>query len=230
MKKQARKWMDRHVNDPFVKRAKIQAFRSRAAFKLKEIDEKHQLLKQGMKVIDFGASPGGWSQVIAEAVKSKKGSETVVAVDLIEMLDIEGVKFIHGDIESEEVQDKVSKALNHERADMVCSDAVPDFVGDRFIDHMKATYLNSMVLQFCNKHLRPGGTLLMKIIQGPAESELVKSTLKTFQKSIRVKPMASRSESAEIYLLCTNFGQSEDPEAIKMREIQKNLQRLGKAA
>ena len=103
-KKQARQWMDRHINDEFVKKAKIQAYRSRAAFKLMEIDDKHKLLKKGTKVIDVGAAPGGWSQVVAERTQSRGGGqETVVAVDLLEMIDVGGVKFIQGDIESEEV-------------------------------------------------------------------------------------------------------------------------------
>jgi len=163
-KRQAREWMDRHVNDEFVKKAKIMSYRSRAAFKLMEIDDKHKLLKPGMKVVDVGAAPGGWSQIIADRVKSRPGAEAVVGVDLIQSLPMDGVTFIQGDIEAEDVQEAVSKALGYEKADLVCSDAVPDFIGDRFVDHMKAVYLNNMVIQFCEKTLRPGGTLLMKII------------------------------------------------------------------
>ena len=156
--------MDRHVNDEYVKKARIQSYRSRAAFKLMEIDDKHSLLRKNTRVIDVGAAPGGWSQVIAERVKSLKGMETVVAVDLLAMLPQDGVKTIQGDIEKDETQEAVSKALNIEKADLVCSDAVPDFVGDRFLDHMKAVYLNKMIIQFCEKTLKPGGNLLMKII------------------------------------------------------------------
>ena len=168
-----------------------------------------------MRVIDFGAAPGGWSQVIADCVQSKKGSETVVAVDLLEMVPVDGVHFIQGDIESEEVQEKVSKAMDREMADVVLSDAVPDFVGERFVDHMKATYLNGLILRICTRHLKPGGTLLMKIIQGPAESELFSACNRGFQKTLRIKPNASRNESAEIYFLCLNHGASEDPVAVR---------------
>jgi len=107
-----------------------------------EIDDKHSLLRKNMRVIDVGAAPGGWSQIIAERVKSVRGMETVVAVDLLHILPQEGVKMITGNIEHDETHEAVSKALNYEKADLVCSDAVPDFIGDRFIDHMKAVYLN----------------------------------------------------------------------------------------
>ena len=218
--------MDRHVNDEYVKKAKVQSYRSRAAFKLLEINDKHNLLKGGMRVIDVGAAPGGWSQVIASKVKSKKGMETVVAVDLLQMLGCDGVKFIQGDIESEDTQEAISKAFNYEKADLVCSDAVPDFIGDRFIDHMKACFLNNLIVQFCEKTLKPGGTLLMKIIQGPSEQELHDQTLKFFRKTIRVKPSASRQQSAEIYYLCLDYDNSLDEAVIRTKKFQKRLQKV----
>lgn len=125
-----------------------------------------------MYVIDVGAAPGGWSQVIAERTGSTKGKETVISVDLLEMAPIDGVHFIQGDIEDENVQEKISKKLDYNLADFVCSDAVPDFVGTRFVDHMKAVYLNNLIVDFCDKTLKPGGNLLMKIIMGPAEERL----------------------------------------------------------
>ena len=169
MTRQSREWMDRHINDEYVKKAKIQAYRSRAAFKLMEIDDKHSLLKKNMRVIDVGAAPGGWSQVIAERTHSNKGTESVVAVDLLKMLDQNGVLTVQGDIEEAETQEAVSKLLKFEKADLICSDAVPDFIGDRFVDHMKAVYLNKLIITFCEKMLKPSGNLLMKIIQGPSE-------------------------------------------------------------
>lgn len=156
--------MDRHVNDEYVKKAKLQAYRSRASFKLIEIDDKLKFLKPGIRVIDVGAAPGGWSQVIADKVDSKKDKECVVAVDLLAMAPIDGVHFVQGNIEDESVQEKISQKLSYEKADLICSDAVPDFVGDRFIDHMQAVYLNKTILKFCGFTLREGGTLLMKII------------------------------------------------------------------
>jgi 23S rRNA (uridine2552-2'-O)-methyltransferase len=148
-KKQERDWMDRHVSDEYVKKAKLMAYRSRASFKLMEIDDKVKLLRKGMRVIDVGAAPGGWSQVIAERVESKTGKESVVAVDLLSMLPVDGVHFVQGNIEHEDVQEKISEKLGFEKADMVCSDAVPDFVGDRFVDHMNAVYLNKAILTLC---------------------------------------------------------------------------------
>ena len=114
-----------------------------------EIDEKFNLMQKGMKVIDVGAAPGGWAQVIADRVQSKKGFETVVAVDLLKMQATDGVKFVQGDIETDSVQEAVSKAFDFDKADLVCSDAVPDFIGDRFIDHMRSVYLNKMIVEFC---------------------------------------------------------------------------------
>lgn len=105
---------------------------------------------------------------------------------------MEGVTFIQGDIEEEETQEKVSEALDFEKADFVCSDAVPDFMGDRFVDHMNAVYLNALIINFCENTLRQGGNLLMKIIQGPSEQELHDKTLRHFRKTIRIKPSASR--------------------------------------
>jgi 23S rRNA (uridine2552-2'-O)-methyltransferase len=114
--------------------------------------------------------------------------ETVVAVDLLEMIGMEGVHFIQGDIEEEKTQEKISKAHGYEKADLVVSDAVPDFIGDRFVDHMKAVYLNGLIIKFCEKTLKPGGNLLMKIIQGPSEQDLHDKTLQHFRKTVRVKP------------------------------------------
>ena len=129
--------------------------------------------------MDVGAAPGGWSQIIAEKVESKIGKETVVAVDLLQMdnvnfqyekaFQIDGVKFVQGDIEKDEIQEKLSELMDFNKADLVCSDAAPEFVGERFIDHMRAIQLNYMVMGFCKKNLRKGGSLLMKIMQGPAE-------------------------------------------------------------
>ena len=159
--------MDRHVNDEFVKKARIMRYRSRATFKLIEIDDKHNILKAGMKVVDVGAAPGGWSQIIADRVSSMKGQETVVAVDLLKMQPYDGVTVIQGDIGNEKTQELISKSLNFEKADVVCCDAVPDFVGDRFTDHGMSVKLNEAVLESCSMLLREGGTLLMKIIEGP---------------------------------------------------------------
>lgn len=162
----------RHIKDPYVKQAKLQKYRSRSAFKLIEIDNQYQLLKPGMTVVDVGAAPGGWSQIIADRVGSTDARPTVIAVDLLEMAKLEGVSTVQGNINEEATQEKVSERMQYEKADLVCSDAVPDFIGDRFVDHVRSSVLNKEIVTFCSVALRPGGTLLMKIIQGPGEKEL----------------------------------------------------------
>lgn len=161
--------MQRHVSDEYVKKAKMQKYRSRAAFKLIELNERFNLFKPGMRVIDVGSTPGGWCQVIADRVDSPSRKPTVVGADLIKMQPVEGVGFVQGDITKNEIQEKISEMLDFQKAHVVTSDAVPDFMGDRFVDHMKAVRLNEEVIQFCRKNLMPGGNLLMKIIRGPAE-------------------------------------------------------------
>ncbi|CDW91622.1 23s rrna methyltransferase [Stylonychia lemnae] len=238
LKGSAKKWMDRHVNDQYVKQANLLSYRSRAAFKLLEMDKKYQLFRKGMKVVDVGAAPGGWSQIIASRVDSKPGQETVVAVDLIEMdsviislkvislKQIKGVLFVHGDIQKDEIQEKISEKLDFEKADVVCSDAVPDLVGERFVDHMKAIYLNQLVVNFCESNLKKGGTLLMKTLQGPSEQDFFDKTKYYFDNLSRVKPSASRSESKEIYFLGKGFEESKDP---KMQEVYKLKKKLESA-
>ena len=222
-KKQERIWMDRHVNDEYVKKARMQAYRSRASFKLLEIDDKQKIFRKGMRVIDVGAAPGGWSQVIAERVNSVAGAESVVAVDLLEMMPVDGVHFVQGNIEDEDVQEKISEKLGFEKADVICSDAVPDFVGDRFVDHMNAVYLNKEVLKLCSLQLRDGGSLIMKIISGPGEEKLHKYALDGFEKVHRIKPNASRQESKEIYFYCTNFGGTLSEQMKQMTETFEKL-------
>ena len=121
------------------------------------------------------------------------------------------MRFVQGDVQKEKIHERISKYLNYEKADIIVSDAVPDFIGNKFIELMKAVELNRMVVSICDQMLRPGGNLLMKIIMGPAEEQLTKEILMQFQSYQRVKPAASRQESAEIYLLCKNYDFSEDP-------------------
>lgn len=170
-----------------------------------------------MKVVDVGAAPGGWSQIIAEKVDSLDEKPTVVAVDLLEMAQLPGVCTVQGNISEEVTQEKVSELLQYGKADLVCSDAVPDFIGDRFVDHMRASLLNKEIVEFCTMALRPGGTLLMKIIQGPGDKELTELCTTWFKSVQKVKPQASRNESAETYVLCKGYDQSENAVAIQAR-------------
>mmetsp|Transcript_17813 Transcript_17813/g.27566 ORF Transcript_17813/g.27566 Transcript_17813/m.27566 type:complete len:125 (-) Transcript_17813:1047-1421(-) len=123
----------------------------------------------------------------------------------MEMAPIDGVKFIQGDITEDKIQDSIGKALDFFKADLVCSDAVPEFIGERFVDHIRAIHLNNVVIKFCDSTLRPGGDLLMKIIKGPAEKELMEGLDMRFKHLQQVKPAASRSQSSETYMLCRGF-------------------------
>jgi 23S rRNA U2552 (ribose-2'-O)-methylase RlmE/FtsJ len=152
--------------------------------------------------------------------------ETVVGVDLLKTPAIEGVKLIQGNITSAETKEKVLAFLKHEKADLVVSDAVPDFIGNKFIDHMQAVNLNRVVLQYCEQALRPGGNLLMKIIMGPNEEQLNNEALMLFESVQRVKPAASRQESAEIYFLCKNYDFSLNETAIKMKQLRQQVSSL----
>ena len=145
----------------------------------------------------------------------------MVAVDLLEMVPIPGVKIVQGNISDDGTREKVSEMLDYNKADLICSDAVPDFMGDRFIDHMRTTRLNKDIVEFCHVSLKPGGSLLMKIIQGPAEKELTEFTNLNFKKLQKVKPSASRNESAETYYLCQGFDQSTDSTAVRARKIRQ---------
>ena len=140
--------MQRHVNDHFVKMAKLQFYRTRASYKLLEIDVRYNLLKYGMKAIDIGAAPGGWSQVLAEKLNKEEGENNVIAVDLLKIEPLQGVKFIHGDVKEDNIIEKISNELDYQKADIILSDAVPEFVGEKFVDHINACDLNYVVLNW----------------------------------------------------------------------------------
>lgn len=158
-----------------------------------------------MWVIDVGCSPGGWCQVLAKLVDSEQNKETVVGIDLLHMEPIRGVKFLQGDIRDESTQEKLSKLLDYQKADVITSDAVPDFIGDKFIDHLEANSLNMDVVWFCKIGLRVGGNAVIKIIQGPETDEVVDEVTNLFNSVQKIKPSASRSESAETYLLLRGY-------------------------
>lgn len=146
-----------------------------------------------MRVLDLGAAPGGWSQILAEKVESREGAESVFALDILEMNPLRGVKFVQGDLFSEKTPDKVMQALDYEKVDLVVSDAAPEFVGDRTRDHMQAIDMNKAVIEICEHALKPGGSLLMKIFVGIGE-KLVYDDLKMYFKDTkRIKPQASRA-------------------------------------
>jgi 23S rRNA (uridine2552-2'-O)-methyltransferase len=197
-------WLERQLNDPYVARAKREGFRGRAAFKLIEIDDKHHLLKPGTRVIDLGAAPGGWSQVAARRVGSAQGKGKVVAVDRLELAPIAGVGFIQRDFLDAGVDDEI-KALLGGAADVVLSDMAANATGHRATDHLRIMALADAAADFAREVLAPGGAFLCKVLQGGTEASLLATLKRDFSQVKHVKPAASRSDSAELYLLATGF-------------------------
>ena len=197
-KKMHSSWMQRHVTDVYVKKARQEGYRSRAAFKLLDIDKRDSLLRPGMTVVDLGAAPGGWSQVAAELV-GPKGA--VIALDILEMDSLPGVEFIHGDFREDDVLAKLLQVLNGRGVDLVISDMAPNISGMRVIDQPRSMYLAELALDFARKVLKPGGDFLTKIFEGNSTAEYRKELQANFDKLLTRKPDSSRSESREIYLL-----------------------------
>jgi len=199
----SQQWLARQLNDPYVARAKREGLRSRAAFKLSEIDDKHHFLKTGARVVDLGAAPGGWSQVSAKRVGAKG---RVVAIDVLEMAAVPGVEFLQFDFLDARAPEKL-KALLGGPADVVLSDMAANATGHRPTDHLKIMALVEAAAQFAREVLRPGGAFLSKVIQGGTEKELLAALKRDFETVKHVKPAASRSDSAELYVLATGFRQ-----------------------
>jgi 23S rRNA (uridine2552-2'-O)-methyltransferase len=194
-------WLERQLNDPYVARAKREGFRSRAAYKLIEIDDKARLLKKGMRVIDLGAAPGGWSQV---AVRRVGAQGRVVAIDVLPMDAIAGVDFAQLDFLGYGAPEKL-QALLGGPADVVLSDMAANATGHAKTDHLKIMGLVEAAADFAREVLAPGGTFLAKVLQGGTEAALLTALKRDFKSVKHVKPAASRSDSAELYLLATGF-------------------------
>jgi 23S rRNA (uridine2552-2'-O)-methyltransferase len=198
-------WLERQLNDPYVARAKREGLRSRAAYKLIEIDDKHRLLKPRAKVVDLGAAPGGWSQVAAKRVGAAEGSGgRVVAIDILDMPAMPGVDFLHLDFLDAQAPERL-KALLGGPADVVLSDMAANAVGHRKTDHLRIMALAETAAEFASEVLAPGGTFVCKVFQGGTEAELLAQLKRDFATVKHVKPAASRSDSAELYLLATGF-------------------------
>ena len=199
------RWLTRQLNDPYVEEAKRRGYRSRAAFKFSEIDEKYHLLKPGMSVVDLGAAPGGWSQVAAQRIKVMTGKGTVIAVDVVEMEPIWGVTALKLDLTDPDAAERIDDALNGKKADLVMSDMHAPATGHKQTDHLRIMGLVEAALDVAEDVLAPGGTFLAKVLQGGAGKELVARLNSSFAKVRHVKPKASRTESAEMYVLATGF-------------------------
>ena len=170
-KKSSKMWMHEHVNDAYVHRAKLLKYRSRAAFKLLEIHQRYNILKEGYKVIDLGSAPGSWTQVVVDYVKSSKDDPTVLAVDKVQMSPVPGSEFILGDVTNEETRLEIGEFFDMQLVDVILSDIAPNFEGDKDCDHMAIAMLNHMAFRLCFNNLKIGGTVLMKTLQGSFEGQ-----------------------------------------------------------
>jgi 23S rRNA (uridine2552-2'-O)-methyltransferase len=197
-------WLERQLNDPYVARAKREGRRSRAAYKLIEMDERYHLLKPGQRIVDLGAAPGGWSQIAAEKVKAKEGRGKVVGIDLLDMEPLQGVDFAVKDFNDEDAPDFV-KAMLGGRADGVMSDMAANATGHKQTDHLKIVALAELAADFACEVLDQGGFFVAKVLQGGTEGGLLARLKRDFAIVRHVKPAASRTGSAELYVLATGF-------------------------
>jgi 23S rRNA (uridine2552-2'-O)-methyltransferase len=196
--KTSKQWMREHINDPFVQQAQKDGYRSRAAYKLLEIDERDHLIKAGMVVVDLGATPGGWSQVAANKVGDKG---KVIALDLLPLLPLPRVEFIQGDFREDSVLAQLEEKLGGKQIGIVISDMAPNISGIDLSDQARSIYLAELALEFAVQHLKPGGAFLVKVFQGVGFEEYVKLMRKHFAKVVSRKPKASRDRSSEVYML-----------------------------
>jgi 23S rRNA (uridine2552-2'-O)-methyltransferase len=198
-------WLQRQLNDPYVARARAEGYRSRAAFKIKELDERYHLFKKGQRIVDLGAAPGGWSQVAAPIVGSTEANPLIVGIDYLEMDAIDGVILLKKDFNDEDAPQALIDALGGHKADIVMSDMAAPTTGHRATDHIRIMQLVELAADFAVQVLAPGGTFVAKVFQGGTEHELLHLLKQHFATTIHAKPKASRQDSAETYLIARGF-------------------------
>lgn len=198
----SQRWLKEHFNDPYVKASKVDGYRSRAVYKLQQIQEKHKVIKPGMAVVDLGAAPGGWSQLLTNWV-GRRGS--VFALDILPIDPIKGVEIIEGDFTEQSVFDALMLKLDGKQVDVVVSDMAPNFSGIKSSDQAKVIYLAELALEFATKALIKKGAFLTKLFQGEGFEEYIKQLRKQFTSVIIIKPDASRDRSPEIFALGLGF-------------------------
>jgi len=196
--KTSKAWLREHVTDPYVKRAQAEGYRSRAAYKLQQLAARDKLLKPGMIVVDLGAAPGGWSQIAAKAVQP---GGRVIALDILEMEPLAGVRLVRGDVEDESTLQALEQLLQGESVDLVLSDMAPNISGIPSVDQARSAALCEVALEFAVRHLKPRGNLLVKAFQGSGYEGFLKRMRGLFGEVLVRKPEASRSRSREVYLL-----------------------------
>lgn len=199
-------WLKEHFDDEYVLRAQQEGYRSRAVYKLLEIQKKDSLIKSGMTVVDLGAAPGGWSQAAANMV-GEKGK--VIALDILPMSSLAGVEVIEGDFREEEVLKQLLNTLNDRPVDLVMSDMAPNMSGMKGMDQPRAMYLTELALDLANQVLREGGDIVVKVFQGEGFDEYLRSLRGVFTKVLTRKPAASRARSREVYLIGRGFKSSD---------------------
>lgn len=200
--KSSKRWLQEHFDDIYVKKAHAEGYRSRAVYKLKEIDDKEHLFKPGMTVVDLGAAPGGWTQYVSEKFH---GNGTIIALDILPMDALPGVHFVLGDFREDAVLEALTQVVPKNGVDIVLSDMAPNMSGTSAVDIPRAMYLVELAFDFSQKMLNPGGTLLMKIFHGTGFDDIVKQARLQFERVVIRKPQASRSRSRETYLLAKGY-------------------------
>ena len=201
--KSSARWLAEHANDEFVKRAQREGWRSRAVFKLEEIQRRERLLRPGIRCVDLGAAPGSWSQYAARILGN---TSRIVATDILPMDAIPGVEFVQGDFREAAVLEQVLNRVGNAKVDLVLSDMAPNMAGIDAVDQPRSMYLAELALEFADRMLAPGGDLLVKLFQGEGFDQIIRDVRRRYGRVVTKKPKASRTRSPEIYLLARQFG------------------------
>lgn len=210
--KSSKSWLQEHFKDEFVQKSWQDGYRSRATYKLIEIQAKDKLIKPGQVIVDLGAAPGGWSQYVADVLRNKHGviNGSIIGLDILPIAPLDGVTFIQGDFRETAVLEQLTAAVDeYSGVDLVISDIAPNSSGMKAIDQPRSMYLVELVYDFAVRHLKPGGSLLCKVFQGSGFDELVRTARRDFGRVVIRKPKASRARSVETYLLATALKQSQ---------------------
>jgi len=204
------RWLQRQLNDPYVAAAKREGYRSRAAYKLLEIDDKLHILRQGQVVVDLGATPGGWSQVASKRIRAEQGEGRLIAIDINEMDMVSGAQFLQIDFMDEEAPEKIRELIGAVGVDVVLSDMAAPATGHKQTDHLRIMSLCELALDFAREILAPNGVFIAKVLSGGTEHTLLADMKRDFKVVRHVKPKASRSDSAEMYVVASGFRGGEE--------------------
>ncbi len=196
-------WIQRHINDPFVKKSRQEGYRARSVYKLTELDDREHLFKPGMTVVDLGSAPGSWTQIVRERLSNPDGTLNgrIIAMDILPMDPIDDVIFLQGDFREQEIADRLAELLEGGKVDVVISDMAPNLSGVAMVDAGASIYLNELALEFAREHLKDTGVFVTKSFQGSGYSQFIEACKKTFRSVAQRKPEASRSTSPEMYVV-----------------------------